>query len=98
MLKGREFLDFGRGFYVTNIHKHAHRRTIHIALENTSIPIVTEFEYLENYPANVGLNVKYFYEASKEWIDFVIMSYISLTEIIHNSLNDEYTKRLIVFG
>jgi len=29
--KSRDFLDFGKGFYVTLIRKHAHQRALNIA-------------------------------------------------------------------
>ena len=34
--------DFGRGFYVTNIKKHAKRWAERIAREHNTIPVVTE--------------------------------------------------------
>lgn len=77
LTKGREFLDFGRGFYVTGICKHAHRRAIKTALKSGGTPVVTEFEYFENYPGNVEMPVKRFYEVSQEWVEFVIMNRIN---------------------
>jgi hypothetical protein len=72
--KGRLNIDFGQGFYVTNIRKHAHQRAIDIALKSGKMPTVTEFEYMENFPKNIGLSVKRFYEVSEEWVNFVIMN------------------------
>jgi hypothetical protein len=48
--KSGAFKDFGRGFYVTDIRKHAHRRAIDVAAENETKPVVTTFNYLEAYP------------------------------------------------
>jgi len=72
--KGRLNIDFGQGFYVTNIRKHAHQRAIDIALKSGKMPTVTEFEYMENFPKNIGLSVKRFYEVSEEWANFVVMN------------------------
>ena len=74
LLKGREHTDFGRGFYVTNIRGHAHRRAVNMAIENNTQPIVTQFEYIEAYPINAGLSVKYFVDPSEEWVNFVMMN------------------------
>jgi hypothetical protein len=72
--KGRDSLDFGKGFYVTSIRKHAHQRALHIAEENGTQPVITEFDYRELYPESIGLNVKSFTGISKEWVDFIIMN------------------------
>jgi hypothetical protein len=72
--KGRESLDFGRGFYVTNIRKHAHQRAIETAERSKSTPVVTEFNYIDVHPENEGLAYKQFHEASEEWLDFVLMN------------------------
>jgi hypothetical protein len=74
LAKGKEYPDFGHGFYVTNIRKHAHKRAVDAALANQTTPIVTEFEYNEAYPLNMQLQVKRFSEISEEWIQFVIMN------------------------
>jgi hypothetical protein len=72
--KGGEFKDFGRGFYVTTIRKHAHRRAIDVAAENETLPVVTAFDYLEAYPVTMNMAVKRFDEVSEEWIRFIIMN------------------------
>jgi hypothetical protein len=69
-----DFKDFGRGFYVTDIRKHAHRRAIDIAAEHGTRPVVTEFEYLEAYPETMNMAVKRFDNVSEEWVQFVIMN------------------------
>jgi hypothetical protein len=74
LTKGKDYLDFGRGFYVTNIRKHAHARAVNIALASGKKPVVTEFEYYEAHPGNVGMSVKRFHEISEEWVEFVIMN------------------------
>jgi hypothetical protein len=72
--KSGVFKDFGRGFYVTTIRKHAHRRAVDVAAEHGTKPVVTEFEYLEHYPATMDMKVKRFEKASEEWIQFIIMN------------------------
>ena len=74
LAKGKEHPDFGRGFYVTNIRDHAHRRAINMAIENNTKPVITEFEYIEAYPVNTGLSVKRFDAPSEEWVNFVMMN------------------------
>jgi hypothetical protein len=74
LAKGGEFKDFGRGFYVTNIRKHAHTRALAIAAEHGTKPVVTEFEYMEAYPITMNMTIKRFETVSEEWVKFVIMN------------------------
>ncbi|MDR1593537.1 MAG: DUF3990 domain-containing protein [Prevotellaceae bacterium] len=74
LARGKEHPDFGRGFYVTRVRGHAHRRAVDIALANRTAPIVTEYEYNEVYPVNMQLQVKQFPDVSEEWVRFVIMN------------------------
>ena len=72
--KSRDYLDFGKGFYVTLIRKHAHQRSLDIAERNKTNPIVTVFDYHEFYPERHGMNVKRFPFVSTEWVEFVVMN------------------------
>jgi len=72
--KSGNFKDFGRGFYVTNIFKHAQSRAVDIAQANGTQPVITEFEYLEEYPVTMGLKIKKFEAISEEWVDFIVMN------------------------
>jgi len=72
--KSGNFKDFGRGFYVTNILKHAQSRAADIAQINGTQPIITEFEYLEEYPITMGMKMKKFETISEEWIEFIVMN------------------------
>lgn len=74
LAKGGEFKDFGRGFYVTNIRKHAHQRAIDASFVHGTTPVVTEFDYLEAYPVTMNLAVKHFENVSEEWVKFIIMN------------------------
>ena len=72
--KSGNFKDFGRGFYVTNILKHAQIRATDIAQVNGSQPVVTEFEYIEEYPVTMGMKIKKFETISAEWVEFIVMN------------------------
>ena len=74
LAKGKDHTDFGKGFYVTNIRGHAHKRAVTIALAKNTTPIVTEFKYIEAYPINTGLSVLRFDKPSEEWVKFVVMN------------------------
>lgn len=73
LAKSGDFKDFGKGFYVTKIRKHAHQRAMQIARESGGKAVITEFKYYELYPERVNLSLKRF-NISKEWIEFVIMN------------------------
>jgi hypothetical protein len=75
LAKCEHFKDFGRGFYVTKIKKHAEAWAVEKAkwLKNGE-PVVTEFSYYEHYPENAGLSVKRFPDLSEEWVKFIIMN------------------------
>ncbi len=72
--KSRDYLDFGKGFYVTLIRKHAHQRALSVAEKNRTNPIVTVFDYHEFYPERHNMNVKRFSMVSTEWVEFVVMN------------------------
>jgi len=72
--KSRDYLDFGKGFYLTLIRKHAHQRALNIAERNKTNPVVTVFDYHELYPERQGMNVKKFPAVSSEWVNFVVMN------------------------
>jgi len=72
--KSRDYLDFGKGFYVTLIRKHAHQRALRIAERNNTKPIITVFDYHELYPERHGMNVIKFSAVSTEWVEFVVMN------------------------
>ncbi|MDR1417332.1 MAG: DUF3990 domain-containing protein [Prevotellaceae bacterium] len=74
LTKSGNFKDFGRGFYVTNIRKHAHSRALDIARANGTQPIVTEFEYIDIYPVTMGMRLKKFEAVSQEWVEFIAMN------------------------
>jgi len=54
--------------------KHAQSRATDIAQANNTQPIITEFEYLEEYPVAMGMKMKKFETISEEWIEFIVMN------------------------
>ncbi len=75
LAKSEFFKDFGRGFYVTNIRRHAYLRAVDVSKKhNSGKPIVTEFKYAEQYPVTVGMNIKKFENVSKEWVEFIMLN------------------------
>jgi len=72
--KSGSFKDFGKGFYVTNIQKHAIKRAIQMAEDFGGKPIVSELEYSENYAITAKLQLKKFDKHTVEWVNFVIMN------------------------
>ena len=71
LLKGRKFLDFGSGFYLSDEKSQAENRARSAVLffeEGT--PTVNVFEWTKNTVAN--LNVLHFPTANIEWLDFVL--------------------------
>jgi len=75
LARSEYFKDFGRGFYVTGIRKHAEERAMDtVRKKKMGEPVVTEFKYSEHYPDTVGLSVKRFPTLSEEWVKFVAMN------------------------
>jgi translation initiation factor RLI1 len=71
LLKGRKFLDFGSGFYLSDEKSQAENRAKSAALFfEEGIPTVNVFEWAKETVAN--LNVLYFPSANIEWLDFVL--------------------------
>ncbi|MCL2101076.1 MAG: DUF3990 domain-containing protein [Fibromonadales bacterium] len=65
--KSEYYRDFGRGFYVTKIRKHAKQRAVEtVKKQNSGKPIVTEFKYFEHYPETV----KQFHFTKGVWGNF----------------------------
>ena len=66
--------DFGKGFYVTNIKKHAKRWAERIAREHNTIPVVTEFLFYETAYTDSIYKVLRFQQPCREWVEFVMMN------------------------
>jgi hypothetical protein len=66
--------DFGRGFYVTSIRKHAGRWAERMAREYNTTPVVTEFLFYETAFTDSIYKVLRFPQPSREWVEFVMMN------------------------
>jgi hypothetical protein len=66
--------DFGQGFYLTNIHKHAHERAQDKVDADGGIVTVMEynFDLNEIVSANPTLQVKKFETVNEEWARFIM--------------------------
>jgi len=66
--------DFGKGFYVTNIRKHAERWAVRIAREHNATPVVTEFLFYETAYTDSIYKVLRFPRPCRQWVEFVMMN------------------------
>ena len=66
--------DFGKGFYVTNIRKHAERWAEHMAREHNTTPVVTEFLFYETAYTDSIYKVLRFPQPCRQWVEFVMMN------------------------
>ena len=66
--------DFGKGFYVTNVQKHAKRWAERIAREHNTMPVVTEFLFYETAYTDSIYKVLRFPQPCREWVEFVMMN------------------------
>jgi hypothetical protein len=71
LLKGRKFLDFGSGFYLSDEKKQAENRAKStVLLFEDGAPTVNVFEWKKDM--DTGLTILHFPTANIEWIDFVL--------------------------
>ncbi len=66
--RSKKYIDFGPGFYVTDIRKQAERWARRKAARFGGTPVVSTYSLGDDWSA---YRVKSFPEASKEWLDFV---------------------------
>ena len=66
--------DFGKGFYVTSIRRHAERWAERIAYEYQTTPVVTEFLFYETAFSDSIYKVLRFPQPSRLWVEFVMMN------------------------
>ncbi|MDR3367323.1 MAG: DUF3990 domain-containing protein [Prevotellaceae bacterium] len=66
--------DFGRGFYVTKIRRHAENWANVIGENNNTEGVVTEFEYTEDSFTENICKIKHFSGYTEEWLDFIVMN------------------------
>jgi hypothetical protein len=70
----RSHTDFGRGFYVTKILRHAEKWSVNIGRRHKTQGVVSEFEYRENDFTHQICKIKKFDDYDEEWLDFVVMN------------------------
>lgn len=72
--KGRNKVDFGRGFYMTNIKDQAESwaRVITIRKGPTYKPIVNIFELNDNFLSHSDFCIKRFEAYNLEWLEYVV--------------------------
>jgi len=84
--KAEKNKDFGQGFYVTKIKKHAWEWAERIATRKGLLKgVVTEFEFGKYFFNDKDFNVLRFDDYSGDWLDFVIMNRTNRTK---NNLHD----------
>jgi hypothetical protein len=78
--KGRSNLDFGKGFYVTNIRSQAEYWAERTGRFHKTNGIVSEFEFYERAFTDKRYKVLRFADYNEEWLDFVILNRDPVTE------------------
>jgi hypothetical protein len=73
--KGERYRDFGQGFYVTKIYRHAERWAEKIGKKHGNNGFVTEFDFYETvFDDDRHYRILRFAGYSDEWLDFVVMN------------------------
>jgi hypothetical protein len=80
LTKGRSNLDFGKGFYVTNIRSQAEYWAERTGRFYKTSGIVSEFEFYERAFTDEMYKVLRFAEYNEEWLDFVVLNRDPVTE------------------
>jgi len=67
-------LDFGKGFYTTTSQEEAEKWALikKKREDNNSKAIVSIYEIDHQLLTNMHYNIKIFYEANEEWLDFIV--------------------------
>ena len=74
LTKGRNNLDFGKGFYVTNIRSQAEFWATRSGRFHKTAGVVSEFEFYENAFEHYDLKVLRFSGYTEQWLDFVVLN------------------------
>lgn len=80
LTKGRSNLDFGKGFYVTNIRSQAEYWAMRTGRFYKTEGIVSEFEFYERAFTDKMYKVLRFADYNEEWLDFVVLNRDPITE------------------
>jgi len=74
LTKGRSNLDFGKGFYVTNIRSQAEYWAERTGRFHKISGVVSEFEFYENAFEHFELKTLRFSGYTEQWLDFVVLN------------------------
>lgn len=74
LTKGRSNLDFGKGFYVTNIRSQAEFWAAKAGRFHKTEGVVSEFEFYENALEHYDLKVLRFSGYTEQWLDFIVLN------------------------
>jgi len=74
LVKGRNNLDFGKGFYVTNIRSQAEFWATRMGRLYKTDGVVSEFEFYENAFEHYELKVLRFSDYTEHWLDFAVLN------------------------
>jgi len=74
LTKGRNHLDFGKGFYVTRIRSQAEFWAARSGRFHKTDGVVSEFEFYENAFEHYDLKVLRFSGYDEQWLDFVVLN------------------------
>jgi len=74
LTKGRNHLDFGKGFYVTGIRSQAEFWAARSGRFHKTDGIVSEFEFYENAFEHYDLKILRFSGYDEQWLDFVVLN------------------------
>jgi len=66
--------DFGRGFYVTNLPQQAEIWAKRKGRAKRTTGVITEFDFNENIPEIMELNVLKFDNYDEKWLEFVVLN------------------------
>jgi hypothetical protein len=94
--------DFGRGFYVTNLHSQAETRAKRVSRKQGNKGVVTVFEFKEYICRFNKMKILDFDGYTEDWFDFIILNRTNEIEqqahdydiVKGNIANDEVTARV----
>ena len=98
LLKCRPYKDFGRGFYLTDIHEQAMQMAHRVVRLYGGSPIVSAFEFDETALASKELRTLIFEKPCKDWALFVLNNRDKKFKDISDTLCNQDNKYDIVSG
>lgn len=83
--KCRPEIDFGRGFYLTDIKRQAEQMAIRrCEFSGSGTPVVQKYEFDESHLDDGSLKVKIFEDVSIEWALFIMQNRKARKKTIHD--------------